>query len=70
MHKKDREVVESIEKIAREKRFSTGISSSRRSFSSESVHLEQKVERKENPGFDCVIGNPPYDVIAEKEQGD
>jgi Alw26I/Eco31I/Esp3I family type II restriction m6 adenine DNA methyltransferase len=24
--------------------------------------------RKDNPGFDVVIGNPPYDVISEKEQ--
>ncbi len=24
---------------------------------------------KENPGFDCVIGNPPYDVLSELEQG-
>ena len=23
---------------------------------------------KSNPGFDAVIGNPPYDVISEKEQ--
>ena len=22
----------------------------------------------ENPGFDAVIGNPPYDVLAEKER--
>jgi Alw26I/Eco31I/Esp3I family type II restriction m6 adenine DNA methyltransferase len=25
-------------------------------------------QRKDNPGFDAVIGNPPYDVISEKEQ--
>ncbi len=24
---------------------------------------------KENPGFDCVVGNPPYDVLSELEQG-
>ncbi len=23
---------------------------------------------KENPGFDAIIGNPPYDVVSEKEQ--
>lgn len=23
---------------------------------------------KENPGFDAVVGNPPYDVLAEKER--
>ena len=25
-------------------------------------------QRKDNPGFDAVVGNPPYDVISEKEQ--
>ena len=25
--------------------------------------------KKEDPGFDAVIGNPPYDVLAEKETG-
>ncbi|MCG8408628.1 MAG: BREX-1 system adenine-specific DNA-methyltransferase PglX [Phycisphaerales bacterium] len=25
--------------------------------------------RHENPGFDAVIGNPPYDVLAERELG-
>jgi Alw26I/Eco31I/Esp3I family type II restriction m6 adenine DNA methyltransferase len=25
-------------------------------------------QRKKNPGFDAVVGNPPYDVISEKEQ--
>ncbi|MBW1973685.1 MAG: N-6 DNA methylase, partial [Deltaproteobacteria bacterium] len=24
--------------------------------------------RKENPGFDVVVGNPPYDILAEKER--
>jgi Alw26I/Eco31I/Esp3I family type II restriction m6 adenine DNA methyltransferase len=23
---------------------------------------------KENPGFDCTVGNPPYDVLSELEQ--
>jgi len=25
-------------------------------------------QRKDHPGFDVVVGNPPYDVISEKEQ--
>jgi len=29
----------------------------------------QAVERLEGAGFDAVIGNPPYDVLAEKELG-
>jgi Alw26I/Eco31I/Esp3I family type II restriction m6 adenine DNA methyltransferase len=31
------------------------------------VFYSEKGE-KENPGFDCVIGNPPYDVLSELEQ--
>ena len=26
-------------------------------------------QRKANPGFDAIIGNPPYDVLSEKETG-
>jgi Alw26I/Eco31I/Esp3I family type II restriction m6 adenine DNA methyltransferase len=33
------------------------------------VFYDEKGNRKANPGFDAVVGNPPYDVIAEKEQG-
>ncbi len=32
------------------------------------VFYRETGQRKENPGFDAVIGNPPYDVISEKEQ--
>jgi methylase of polypeptide subunit release factors len=31
------------------------------------VDLERR-DWAENPGFDAVIGNPPYDVLAEKER--
>lgn len=33
------------------------------------VFFDEIGNRKENAGFDVVIGNPPYDVISEKEQG-
>jgi Alw26I/Eco31I/Esp3I family type II restriction m6 adenine DNA methyltransferase len=33
------------------------------------VFYDEKGSHKTNPGFDAVIGNPPYDVLAEKEQG-
>jgi Alw26I/Eco31I/Esp3I family type II restriction m6 adenine DNA methyltransferase len=33
------------------------------------VFYDEKGNRKENAGFDAVVGNPPYDVLAEKEQG-
>ncbi|WKZ15733.1 MAG: Eco57I restriction-modification methylase domain-containing protein [Candidatus Jettenia caeni] len=69
MHKKDREVIKSIEKVAEEKRFFHWEIEFPEVFFERVGTLEQKVDRKENPGFDCVVGNPPYDVIAEKEQG-
>jgi Alw26I/Eco31I/Esp3I family type II restriction m6 adenine DNA methyltransferase len=33
------------------------------------VFYDENGKRKAYPGFDAVGGNPPYDVIAEKEQG-
>ena len=33
------------------------------------VFYDERGNRKDNAGFDAVIGNPPYDVLAEKEQG-
>lgn len=32
------------------------------------VFFNEDGSPKENPGFDCVIGNPPYDVLSELEQ--
>jgi Alw26I/Eco31I/Esp3I family type II restriction m6 adenine DNA methyltransferase len=32
------------------------------------VFFEETGQPKPNPGFDAVIGNPPYDVLAAKEQ--
>lgn len=60
MHKRDRETIESIEKIAKEERFFHWEIEFPEVFFERVGVLEQKVERKENPGFDCVIGNPPY----------
>ncbi|MBI4690957.1 MAG: Fic family protein, partial [Nitrospirae bacterium] len=33
------------------------------------VFFNENGSPKENPGFDCVIGNPPYDVLSDLEQG-
>ncbi len=33
------------------------------------VFFDKFGTKKDNPGFDVVVGNPPYDVISEKEQG-
>ncbi|MBI4680906.1 MAG: N-6 DNA methylase, partial [Nitrospirae bacterium] len=32
------------------------------------VFFNENGSPKKNPGFDCVIGNPPYDAISEIEQ--
>lgn len=60
LHKKDRKVIESIEKISGEKRFFHWEIEFPEVFLERVGALGQKVERKENPGFDCVIGNPPW----------
>jgi len=62
----DRKLIEKVEALAKEKRFFHW------EIEFPEVFYEQKgqrVERKDNPGFDCVIGNPPYDVLSEREQG-
>ncbi len=68
MHKKDREVIKSIEKVAEEKRFFHWEIEFPEVFFERVGTLEQKVDRKENPGFDCVVGNPPY--VRQEELGD
>jgi len=60
MHRKDRETIESIEMIAKGKRFFHWEIEFPEVFFERVGALEQKVGRKENPGFDCVIGNPPW----------
>ncbi|MGQ3684272.1 MAG: Eco57I restriction-modification methylase domain-containing protein [Candidatus Loosdrechtia sp.] len=60
LHKKDRKTISSIERIAKGKRFFHWEIEFPEVFFERVGSREQKVERKENPGFDCVIGNPPY----------
>jgi tRNA1(Val) A37 N6-methylase TrmN6 len=33
------------------------------------MDAQGKGREKENPGFDAVIGNPPYDVLDSEELG-
>lgn len=66
MSKKDRETIETIEKIAGEKRFFHWEIEFPEVFYERVGDLKQKLEKKANPGFDCVIGNPPYGVAFEK----
>jgi hypothetical protein len=58
----DRQISESAINFAKEKRF----------FHWELEFPEifyEKGREKENPGFDAVVGNPPYDVLASEELG-
>jgi len=68
MYKKDREVIKSIEKIAEEKRFFHWEIEFPEVFFERVGAREQKAEKKEYPGFDCVIGNPPYVRIQKMEE--
>lgn len=60
MAAKDRKVIEAIEAIAKEKRFFHWEIEFPEVFYERNGGMEQKIEKKKNPGFDCVIGNPPW----------
>ncbi|WKZ20406.1 MAG: TaqI-like C-terminal specificity domain-containing protein [Candidatus Jettenia sp. CY-1] len=67
LNKSDREIVERIKSLARENLFFHWEIEFPEVFFERVGILEQKVENKENPGFDCVIGNPPY--VRQEELG-
>ena len=56
-------LIENSEAIAEEKRFFHW------ELEFPEVFFNEDGSPKENQGFDCVIGNPPYDVLSELEQG-
>ena len=60
MAAKDRKIIEAIEAVAKEKRFFHWEIEFPEVFYERVGDLEQKIEKKKNPGFDCVIGNPPW----------
>ena len=68
MHKKDRETIKAVEKIAKENRFFHWEIEFPEVFFKRVGVLEQKVEKKENPGFDCVIGNPPWGALFDTNE--
>ncbi len=65
MIEKDRKVIEAIEDISHKKRFFHWEIEFPEVFYERVGDMKQKVEKKENSGFDCVIGNPPYGVTFD-----
>ncbi|MGH7177045.1 MAG: Eco57I restriction-modification methylase domain-containing protein, partial [Tepidisphaeraceae bacterium] len=65
----DRAVGQAVLSTARERRFFHWELEFPEAFYEPRPGTKQTIERMENPGFDSVIGNPPYDVLSEKETG-
>lgn len=71
MKSADRLMVQAVETIALEQRFSHWELEFPEMFFGSRPDAEREVERKhtERAGFDAVVGNPPYDVLSSKETG-
>jgi fido (protein-threonine AMPylation protein) len=63
---KDQETIGRVKRISDEKRFFHWEVEFPEVFFEQKSEFGQKVDKKENPGFDCVIGNPPYGLVPEK----
>jgi len=57
---KDRKLIESAEAITKEKKFFHWEIEFPEVFYERTAVFGQKIDKKENSGFNCVIGNPPY----------
>jgi type I restriction-modification system DNA methylase subunit len=64
-----REIAEKVVKASQEKRFFHWDLEFPEVFYAPRPGTMQQIERAANAGFDAVIGNPPYDVLAEQELG-
>ena len=63
MQKEKREVYEEAQKLSKEKHFFHW------DLEFPEVFIDLDTDSwKENSGFDAIVGNPPYDVLAEKER--
>jgi hypothetical protein len=67
---KSRNVADAAMKAAREKRFFHWELEFPEVFFGTSKASHQQIVMKDNPGFDAVIGNPPYDILIRSEHGD
>ncbi len=63
---KDRKIIEQTKAIADERRFFHWEVEFPEVFYEKASEFGQKIDKKANPGFDCVIGNPPYGLATEK----
>ena len=57
---KDKKLIEKVEATTGEKRFFHWEIEFPEVFYEQMSGYEQKIQMKNNPGFDCVVGNPPY----------
>lgn len=69
LHRDDRRIAETALQTARQKRFFHWELEFPEVFYRPRPGTERVVERLEGAGFDAVIGNPPYDVLASEELG-
>lgn len=60
---KDRDIISNIEKLTEEKRFFHWEIEFPEVFYEQTSEFGQKIDKKVNSGFDCVIGNPPYGLL-------
>jgi fido (protein-threonine AMPylation protein) len=64
---KDRKVIEKTKSVAEEKKVFHWEIEFPEVFYEKTATFGQKIDKKGNPGFDCVIGNPPY--VRQEELG-
>jgi fido (protein-threonine AMPylation protein) len=64
---KDQKLLAQVEKISHERRFFHWEIEFSEVFYEKTSEFGQKIDKKENPGFDCVVGNPPY--VRQEELG-
>ncbi|MDP3112885.1 MAG: TaqI-like C-terminal specificity domain-containing protein, partial [Thermodesulfovibrionales bacterium] len=64
---KDRKLIEHAKVITKEKKFFHWEIEFPEVFYERTAEFGQKIDKKTNPGFDCVIGNPPYIQLSMDE---
>ena len=60
LSEKDRQIITQVEAVSGEKRFFHWEIEFPEVFYEKTAEFGQKIDKKENSGFDCVLGNPPW----------